>query len=210
MVEAALVLITLLSMILFILDMGRILLLQQFITERAREGARYAVVNNWNRRGHQQRRRQRELYCASADDLTLVLRIQRRTVSRRDARGRRIDRTNDFVSETDDAGETRRDDRAVCQWIRPYDDCHDQRIHNAVRKSVTVAGGNGRRHEGHRAVRGTGCARRVSIQHSGAIQPRKRRPIDHGHLWRPDHASWNVNHDPKLRAKARYVRLRSG
>jgi len=46
--EAALVLITLLSMILFILDMSRILLLQQFITERAREGARYAVVNNWN------------------------------------------------------------------------------------------------------------------------------------------------------------------
>jgi Flp pilus assembly protein TadG len=48
MVETALVLITLLSMILFILDMGRVLLLQQFITERAREGVRYAVVNNWD------------------------------------------------------------------------------------------------------------------------------------------------------------------
>ena len=47
MLETALVLITLLSMILFILDMGRIMLLQEFITERAREGARYAVVNNW-------------------------------------------------------------------------------------------------------------------------------------------------------------------
>ena len=47
-VETALVLVTLLGMILFIMDMGRILLLQQFITERAREGARHAVVNNWD------------------------------------------------------------------------------------------------------------------------------------------------------------------
>ena len=47
-VESALVLITLLSMILFIMDMGRILLLQQFITERARVGVRYSVVNNWD------------------------------------------------------------------------------------------------------------------------------------------------------------------
>lgn len=35
-------------MILFIMDMGRILLLQQFITERARVGVRYSVVNNWD------------------------------------------------------------------------------------------------------------------------------------------------------------------
>ena len=48
MVETALVMLTVLSMILFIMDMGRILLLQQFITERAREGVRYSVVNNWN------------------------------------------------------------------------------------------------------------------------------------------------------------------
>src|SRR5579864_2973064 len=47
-VETALVLITLLGMILFILDMGRILLTEQFIAERARVGARNAVVNNWN------------------------------------------------------------------------------------------------------------------------------------------------------------------
>ena len=46
--ETALVLITVLSMILFIMDMGRILLLQQFITERAREGVRRAVVNSWD------------------------------------------------------------------------------------------------------------------------------------------------------------------
>ncbi len=47
MLETALVLLTVLAMILFIMDMGRILLLQQFITERAREGVRYSVVNNW-------------------------------------------------------------------------------------------------------------------------------------------------------------------
>ncbi len=48
MLETALILLTLLSMILFIMDMGRVLLSEQFITERAREGARYAVVNNWD------------------------------------------------------------------------------------------------------------------------------------------------------------------
>ena len=47
-VETALVLVTVLSMILFVMDMGRILLLQQFITERAREGVRHAVVNSWD------------------------------------------------------------------------------------------------------------------------------------------------------------------
>ena len=46
-VETALVLTTLLGMILFIVDMGRILLIQQFIGERARVGVRSAVVNNW-------------------------------------------------------------------------------------------------------------------------------------------------------------------
>jgi hypothetical protein len=43
--------------------------------------------------------------------------------------------------------------------------------------------------------------RRSSVQRRGAIQPRKRRPIDHGHLWQPDHASWNVSHDPELKAQ---------
>jgi Flp pilus assembly protein TadG len=48
MVETALILMLLLGMILFIMDMGRVLLMEQFVTERAREGARYAVVNNWD------------------------------------------------------------------------------------------------------------------------------------------------------------------
>ena len=47
-VETALVLTTLLGMIVFIVDMGRILLIQQFIGERARIGVRSAVVNNWD------------------------------------------------------------------------------------------------------------------------------------------------------------------
>lgn len=47
-VETALVLTTLLGMIVFIVDMGRILLIQQFIGERARIGVRSAVVNNWS------------------------------------------------------------------------------------------------------------------------------------------------------------------
>jgi len=46
--ESALVLLTMLGMILFIMDMGRILLIQQFITERARAAVRGAVVNNWD------------------------------------------------------------------------------------------------------------------------------------------------------------------
>jgi Flp pilus assembly protein TadG len=45
--ESALVLLTILGMVLFIMDMGRILLIQQFITERARATVRSAVVNNW-------------------------------------------------------------------------------------------------------------------------------------------------------------------
>jgi Flp pilus assembly protein TadG len=46
-VEAALTLLPLLSMIWFIMDMGRILLTQQFVVERARVAARRASVNNW-------------------------------------------------------------------------------------------------------------------------------------------------------------------
>jgi Flp pilus assembly protein TadG len=47
MLETALVLLTMLGIIVFILDMGRILLLQQFITVRAQTAARQAAVNNW-------------------------------------------------------------------------------------------------------------------------------------------------------------------
>jgi Flp pilus assembly protein TadG len=46
--ETALVFTVAISMILFIVDMGRILLTQQFIAERARVGVRNAVVNNWD------------------------------------------------------------------------------------------------------------------------------------------------------------------
>ena len=46
-VESALVLLTLLGMIIFIMDMGRMLLTQQYVTERARTTARQASVNNW-------------------------------------------------------------------------------------------------------------------------------------------------------------------
>lgn len=46
-VETALVLVTMLSMLLFVVDMGRILLTEQFITERARTTLRQAVVSNW-------------------------------------------------------------------------------------------------------------------------------------------------------------------
>jgi hypothetical protein len=47
MLESALVFLTMLGMILFIMDMGRFLLIQQFITERTRATVRNAVVNNW-------------------------------------------------------------------------------------------------------------------------------------------------------------------
>ena len=47
-VETALVFTAALSMIVFIINMGQILLTQQFIAERARVGARNAVVNNWD------------------------------------------------------------------------------------------------------------------------------------------------------------------
>ncbi len=48
MLESALILLTMLAMIIFIMDMGRILLMQQYITERTRATARNAVVNNWS------------------------------------------------------------------------------------------------------------------------------------------------------------------
>lgn len=47
MVESALVLTAILCMLIFILDMGRLLLTQQFIAERARAAARAAAVRNW-------------------------------------------------------------------------------------------------------------------------------------------------------------------
>jgi Flp pilus assembly protein TadG len=47
MVESALVLLVLLMTTIFVIDFGRMLLMEQFITERARQTARKAVVNNW-------------------------------------------------------------------------------------------------------------------------------------------------------------------
>lgn len=49
-VESALILLSLLAMILFVVDMGRVLLLGQYVTERARITARAAVVNSWTER----------------------------------------------------------------------------------------------------------------------------------------------------------------
>lgn len=43
--ESSLVFLAVLSMLLFIIDMGRLLFLQQYFTERARAGARWAAVN---------------------------------------------------------------------------------------------------------------------------------------------------------------------
>ena len=48
MLETALVLVAVLSAIVFVMDMGRMLLLEQFFAERARAGVRNAVVNNWD------------------------------------------------------------------------------------------------------------------------------------------------------------------
>jgi hypothetical protein len=47
MVETALVLTTLVCMIVFVVDMGRLLLIQQWVGERTRATARAASVNNW-------------------------------------------------------------------------------------------------------------------------------------------------------------------
>jgi hypothetical protein len=46
-VETALVFIATVSVILFIMDMGRLLIFEQYYSERARAGVRNAVVNNW-------------------------------------------------------------------------------------------------------------------------------------------------------------------
>lgn len=48
MVESALVMITLVGMIVFVMDIGRMLMTEMFITERARTAVRGAVVNNWD------------------------------------------------------------------------------------------------------------------------------------------------------------------
>ena len=48
MLESALVFSTFMFMILFIMEAGRFLMVQQFAVERAREVARLAVVNSWN------------------------------------------------------------------------------------------------------------------------------------------------------------------
>lgn len=47
-VESALVLTTLVCMIFFVFDLGRMLMTQQFIAERARVTVRMAAVNGWN------------------------------------------------------------------------------------------------------------------------------------------------------------------
>lgn len=47
MIEGAMVMLIAFAMVLFILDMGRMLLMQEFITERARVAVRQASVNNW-------------------------------------------------------------------------------------------------------------------------------------------------------------------
>lgn len=46
-VEGALVLLVLMMTLIFIIDMGRMLLIQQYITERTRLTTRKAVVNHW-------------------------------------------------------------------------------------------------------------------------------------------------------------------
>lgn len=47
-IESALVLIAYFSMLIFILDMGRLLVTQQFLSDRARSGARWAALNTWD------------------------------------------------------------------------------------------------------------------------------------------------------------------
>ena len=46
-VESALVFMTVLATIVFIIDCGHLMLMENFITERTREAARAAAVNNW-------------------------------------------------------------------------------------------------------------------------------------------------------------------
>lgn len=47
-VETSLIIVAFLAMLMFVMDFGRVLLTQQYITERARAGARYAAVHNWD------------------------------------------------------------------------------------------------------------------------------------------------------------------
>jgi hypothetical protein len=47
-VEGAFVISALLGMMLFIVELGRTLMFEQFYLERAREGARWATVNSWD------------------------------------------------------------------------------------------------------------------------------------------------------------------
>jgi len=48
MIEGSFVFLITISLVLFIMDMGRFLLAQQYISERARAAVRLAVVNNWD------------------------------------------------------------------------------------------------------------------------------------------------------------------
>src|ERR1700681_3201079 len=48
MLEASLVFLTLVSMVIFIMDMGRIIMMEEYVTERTRTTARAAVVNSWD------------------------------------------------------------------------------------------------------------------------------------------------------------------
>ena len=47
-IEATFVILTLMALIVFIVDMGRIMLMDQYLVERARVAARMAAVNNWD------------------------------------------------------------------------------------------------------------------------------------------------------------------
>jgi hypothetical protein len=47
MLETALVLTAMVAMVIFVMDMGRVLLIQQWVGERARATARTATVNTW-------------------------------------------------------------------------------------------------------------------------------------------------------------------
>lgn len=47
MVESALVFLVTMMTLIFVIDMGRMLVIQQFVTERVRQTARKAAVNNW-------------------------------------------------------------------------------------------------------------------------------------------------------------------
>ncbi|MBI4893297.1 MAG: pilus assembly protein [Acidobacteria bacterium] len=49
-VESALVLLATLMMLLFIFDIGRAMFLGEYVTERARQTARMATVNNWSKK----------------------------------------------------------------------------------------------------------------------------------------------------------------